>query len=116
MSLLGTLYNWIVKHGELSQKRNIQSLFSSKNDNVYTKKVVLGDMGLRISGCLVKSVSLTSNNGKFDDVTPRDVRVNFTNMFDKWVNIHAHLLSEKTLKQIYMTIERKYSKVLDNYK
>ena len=98
--MLNKFYNYIIKHGELSQKRNIQSLFSGKNDNVYTKKVVLGDKKLRISGCLVKSVSLTSNSGKFDDVTPRDVRVNFTNMFDKWVNIHAHLLSEKTLKQI----------------
>lgn len=98
--MLDKLFNYVMKNGEISQKKNILTVFSNKSDNVYTKKVMVADKKLRISGCLIKCISLTSNNGKFDDVNKNDVRVNLTNVFDKWVNVPAHTLSNGTLKKI----------------
>ena len=99
--MVNKLFKHLMENGELSQKRNVLTFFSGKNDNVLTKKITLPkDKKLTISGCAVKSISLTSNNGKFDDVNPHDMRVNFTNKFDKWLNLHAHLLSGATLNKI----------------
>jgi len=94
------LFDYVMNNGEVSQKRNILTLLSGNNDNVYTKKVILSNKKLKISGCLVKCLSITSNSGKFDDVRPNDLRVNFTNVFDKWVNVQAHSLSGNSLKKI----------------
>lgn len=102
--MIGKIFDWVMKYGEVSDKKNILTIFSNKSDKVYTKKVVIKDKKLKISGCLVNSVSLTSNSGKFDDVTPSDLRVNFTNVFDKWVNVPAKSLSENSLKQIYIAM------------
>lgn len=98
--MLDKLFNYVMRNGEVSQKRNVLTVLSGKNDNVYTKKVMLKDKKLRISGCLVKCLSITSNSGKFDDVNSKDLRVNFTNVFDKWVNVQAHSLKNDTLKKI----------------
>lgn len=98
--MVGKLFNYVMNNGEVSQKKNILTVFSSKNDNIYTKKVMLSGKKLRISGCLVKCLSISSSSPSFSDVSEKDLRVNFTNVFDKWVNVQAHSLSDSTLKKI----------------
>ena len=99
-TMIKKLFDYVMNNGEVSQKKNILTILSGNNDSVYTKKVILPNKKLKISGCLVKCLSLTSNSGKFGDVNPNDLRVNFTNVFDKWVNVQAHSLSGDSLKKI----------------
>ena len=54
-------------------------------DKVYTKKISTAiDYN---DGTCLESISITSNDDKFSDVSLNNVRLNFTNRGNKWVNI-----------------------------
>ena len=93
-----------MENGATSSKRNILSYIKGNPEMVYTKKIVL-TLPYKISGCIVKSISITSQNKDFSDVGPSDVRINLTNMFDKWVNIYASNLSKETLGNLTKLLE-----------
>ena len=54
-------------------------------DKVYTKKIAM-DIDYNDGTCL-ESISITSDDEKFSDVSLNNVRLNFTNRGNKWVNI-----------------------------
>ena len=93
------LFEYVMRNGIVSEKKSVIDFFSKK-DKVYTKKVTVPGNKVVVNGCSVKFLSLTSINGKFDDVTEDDVRINMKNPFGMWVNIYAASLSDSQIKEI----------------
>ena len=93
------LFEYIIENGVLSEKKSVIDFFSKK-DKVYTKKVAIPGDKLVENKCKIKFISLTSISGKFDDVTPEDVRVNVKNPYGMWANVYADSLSKETIGEL----------------
>ena len=104
--MLRKLFDYVMKNGVVSSKKSILSYIKGNPEMVYTKKVVV-KLPFKISSCSVKSISITSQNKDFTDVSPNDLRVNFTNVFDKWVNVYASSLSSETIENILKNLQVK---------
>lgn len=97
--MIKKLFEYILENGKESTRGNILNLFG-KNDKVFTKKVEIPGEKLILNKYKIKYISLTSLNGKFDDVTIDDVRVNMKSKFGMWVNIYASSVPDVILKEI----------------
>lgn len=104
--MLQKIFDYVMKNGSISSKKNILAYIKGNPEMVYTKKVVV-KLPFRVNGCVVKSISITSQNKDFTDVSKSDLRVNLTNMFNKWVNVFASNLSNDALSTIVDTLNIK---------
>ena len=93
------LFEYIIQNGEMSEKKSVIDFFSKK-DKVYTKKIAVPGDKVVVNGCKVKYLSITSNSGKFDDVSMHDIRVNLKNPFGMWVNVYASSLPDYQVEEI----------------
>lgn len=102
--MISKIFKYILSNAKTTSKKSVIDYFSKK-DKIYTKKISIPGEKIILDGCKIKYVSLTSVSGKFDDVTPQDIRINLTNSFGMWVNVYISSCPQSILEQICKQLE-----------
>ena len=91
--VLSEIYSRILKNGVFTEKQDVLD----PDNRVYTKKI---PVEITIDKVTIKFVSVSGYNKNLSDTSKNDVRINFKNYHNDFLNLFNTSVSDDTLNKI----------------